>query len=198
MNEDITFFGITNFRNSDKNFGIKMDDRRRHMYLVGKSGSAKTTIMETMVINDIKAGYANCEIANPTYEKVCAGNTGCYEAIQIDFDPQKIAYRVLLNTFWHQIDPRDFGGQFSDRGEQYRSAILYHDDEQKNQAQRSKTELEISGKFDKPLATQIIAYKNFYPAEDYHQQYYKKNPLRYQAYKKGSGRQDFIDRNWEN
>ncbi|OJF18362.1 MAG: methionine sulfoxide reductase, partial [Bacillaceae bacterium G1] len=133
---------------------------------------------------------------NPTYEEVCSGTTGHYEAVQITYDPSVISYGQLLDIFWRQIDPTDPGGQFHDRGDSYRTAIFYHNEEQRRLAEASKRALEASGKFDKPIVTAILPAGPFYPAEDYHQDYYKKNPVHYTAYKKGSGRADFIKKHW--
>ena len=132
----------------------------------------------------------------PPYEEVCAGNTGHFEAVQITFDPQVFPYERLLEIFWRQIDPTDPGGQFHDRGESYRPAIFYHNEEQRRLAEKSKAELEASGRFDKPIATLILPARPFYPAEEYHQNYHRKNPLHYQRYRAASGRDEFIRRHW--
>ena len=142
------------------------------------------------------SGYTGGNQENPTYEEVSAGNTGHWEAIQVYYDPEKITYEGLLDVFWRHIDPTDGGGQFVDRGGQYRSAIFYHDDEQKRTAEKSKEALEKSGKFQKPIATEILRLSRFYPAEEYHQDYYKKNSLRYQYYRFGSGRDQFLESVW--
>jgi len=147
-------------------------------------------------VKEVTAGYSGGEVENPTYAQVSSGTTGHYEAIQITYDPQTISYGRLLEVYWRHIDPTDPGGQFADRGSQYKTAIFYHDDEQKEEALRSKEELEESGKFDGPIVTEIVPFENFYPAEGYHQEYYQKNPSRYQNYKKASGREDFLEENW--
>jgi peptide methionine sulfoxide reductase msrA/msrB len=118
------------------------------------------------------------------------------EAVQVYYDPSKLTYTELLDTFWKHIDPTDSGGQFVDRGSQYRSVIFYHDEEQKRLAEKSKEDLGKSGKFDKPIATEIIKFNRFYDAEEYHQDYYKTNPLRYKYYRFGSGRDQFIKKVW--
>lgn len=148
-------------------------------------------------IVDLKVGYTGGTVPNPSYEQVCAGNTGHYEAIQVIFDPQKLSYQQLLDTFWRQIDPTDSGGQFADRGQSYQTAIFYISNEQKQQANESKKKIDTSGIFNKPIVTQILPTKQFYEAEDYHQLYYKKNPLRYQLYSFGSGRKDFLKNTWK-
>jgi len=142
------------------------------------------------------SGYAGGQKENPTYSQVSAGTTGHVEAVQVTYDPAKVTYQELLDYFWRHIDPTDPGGQFVDRGPQYRSVIFYHDEEQKRSAEKSKKALERSGKFEKPIATEIVKFTNFYEAEDYHQDYYKKNPLRYAFYRSGSGRDSFLKKTW--
>lgn len=142
------------------------------------------------------SGYTGGQKRNPTYEEVSAGGTGHVEAIQIHYDPAKVTYEQLLDVFWKHIDPTDPDGQFVDRGSQYRSIIFYHDEEQKRLAGKSKEALEKSGKFTKPIVTEIQKFTHFYEAEDYHQDYYKKNPLRYKYYRWGSGRDQFLEKVW--
>ena len=142
------------------------------------------------------SGYTGGDEKNPTYEQVSSGATGHYEAVQVYYDPLKISYAELLEVFWRHVNPTDAGGQFVDRGPQYRSAIFYHDDEQKSLAEKSKADMDRSGVFKTRLVTPIIALKKFYPAEDYHQDYYKKNPIRYKWYRSGSGRDQFLDNTW--
>jgi peptide methionine sulfoxide reductase msrA/msrB len=117
------------------------------------------------------SGYTGGDMANPTYKQVSAGGTGHAEAIQVHYDPDKISYEELLDVFWRHVDPTDDGGQFVDRGSQYRPAIFYHDEEQKRIAQESKAELEKSGRFSKPIVTEIVPLTEFYTAEEYHQDY---------------------------
>lgn len=147
-------------------------------------------------IIDVVSGYTGGEKTDPTYEEVSSGNTGHLEAVRIIYDPDKVSYNQLLEIFWRQIDPTDAGGSFVDRGSQYRSAIFYHNDEQRRLAEESKTELERSGKFKKPIATDIRECVGFYPAEDYHQDYHKKNPERYKYYRYMSGRDQYIEKVW--
>jgi peptide methionine sulfoxide reductase msrA/msrB len=142
------------------------------------------------------SGYTGGDEKNPTYEQVSAGATGHYEAVQVYYDPLKISYAELLEVFWRHVNPTDAGGQFVDRGPQYRSAIFYHDEEQKALAEKSKTDMNKSGVFQTPLVTPIIPLKQFYPAEKYHQDYYKKNPIRYKWYRSGSGRDQFLESTW--
>jgi len=143
------------------------------------------------------SGYTGGEKANPTYEEVSAGGTGHFESIEVRFDPARITYAQILDVFWRQIDPTDAGGQFADRGSQYRSAIFVRDDAQRNIAEASKRALEATHWFDKPVATLILPAGPFYPAEEYHQNYHAKHPVEYKAYKWGSGRGPFLERVWK-
>jgi len=146
---------------------------------------------------EVISGYAGGEEEYPAYEEVASGRTGHVEAIQVYFDPTKVSYEQLLDYFWKHVDATDLGGQFVDRGNQYKSVIFYHSEEQKNLAEKSKEVLEQSGIFDKPIVTAIVKYTTFYPAEKYHQDYYKKNPLRYKYYRYNSGRDQFLEKVWE-
>lgn len=143
----------------------------------------------------VVSGYTGGTKEHPTYQEVCAGSTGHYEAVQITFDPLVYSYEKLLQI-WQQIDPTDPGGQFYDRGKSYQTAIFYHNEEQRKAAEQSKLELEKSGRFNKPIVTEILPAQAFYEAEEYHQYYYKKNPAHYERYHIGSGRKSFIERNW--
>ncbi|UAC46951.1 peptide-methionine (S)-S-oxide reductase MsrA [Bacillus aquiflavi] len=145
----------------------------------------------------VVSGYTGGTTKFPTYEEVCSGATGHYEAVQITFDPVIFPYERLLTIFLQQIDPTDSGGQFYDRGGSYKTAIFYHHHKQKELAESSKKELEESGRFQKPIVTEILPAKEFYPAEEYHQHFYKKNPTRYYSYRTGSGRDDFLKQHWE-
>lgn len=147
-------------------------------------------------IEKVVSGYTGGHKENPTYEEVCSEATGHREAVQITFDPDVYPYEKLLDIFWKQIDPTDPCGQFADRGESYKTAIFYHNEEQKKLAEESKKALQESGKFNKPIATDILPASTFYPAEEYHQDYHKKNPFHYRMYRKGSGREDFIRQHW--
>ncbi|KGA96814.1 methionine sulfoxide reductase A [Alkalihalobacillus alcalophilus ATCC 27647 = CGMCC 1.3604] len=148
-------------------------------------------------VHSVVSGYTGGFTVNPTYNEVCSEKTGHYEAVEITFNPDVISYQELLNIFWKQIDPTDGGGQFYDRGHSYQTAIFYQNDRQKKLAEKSKEELTRSGQFNKPIVTEILPAKPFYPAEEYHQNYYQKNPAHYERYQKGSGRADFIKQNWE-
>lgn len=145
---------------------------------------------------DVISGYSGGEEENPTYEAVSAGRTGHVEAVQVRYDPKKITYQEILDLFWRHVDPTDPGGQFVDRGAHYRTVIFYHDDEQKRLAEESKRAIENSGRFKRPIVTEILKFSKFYPAEDYHQDYYKTHSLRYKFYRLGSGRDQFIKETW--
>jgi peptide methionine sulfoxide reductase msrA/msrB len=145
---------------------------------------------------EVISGYTGGQKENPTYEEVCSGQTGHFEAVQIRFDPRKISYNQLLALFWRSVDPTDAGGQFVDRGSQYRPAIFYHDAEQKRLSEASKAALAASGRFTKPLVVAILPAQTFYPAEAYHQKYFKTCPLKYQSYRSHSGRDQFVEKIW--
>jgi peptide methionine sulfoxide reductase msrA/msrB len=142
------------------------------------------------------SGYTGGHVQNPTYHQVSAGGTGHVEAVKVIYDPTKISYQGLLEAFWRHVDPTDPGGQFVDRGSQYRSVIFYANETEKRLAEESKQMLAASGRFSKPIVTDILPLGEFYPAENYHQDYYKKNPLRYGWYRSGSGRDRFLEKTW--
>ncbi len=146
----------------------------------------------------VVSGYTGGKTINPTYEEVSSGTTGHYEAIQVTYDPSKITYRQILDVYWRQIDPTDSGGQFVDRGSQYKTAIFYQTDEEQQLAEKSKEETAKLWHFDKPIVTKIIKFTQFYPAENYHQDYYKKDPIRYKLYRIGSGRDAYLEKQWGN
>ncbi len=142
------------------------------------------------------SGYTGGTVAEPTYEQVSAGGTGHREAVQIFYDPQRVAYAALVEIFWRSVDPTDGGGQFCDRGQSYETAIFANSLEQKQQAEASKGALQRSGVLDRPVATPIEVARAFYPAEDYHQDYYRKNPLRYNFYRYRCGRDSRVEELW--
>ena len=145
---------------------------------------------------EVVSGYAGGIEENPAYNDVASGKTSHREAVQVVYDPKKLDYNVLLDLFWRHIDPTDDGGSFVDRGFQYTSAIYYEDDDQKELAEESKKKLDESGRYDSKIVTPILKFTTFYPAEEYHQDYSKKNPLRYKLYRGGSGRDQYIDKIW--
>jgi peptide-methionine (S)-S-oxide reductase len=142
------------------------------------------------------SGYTGGHTKNPTYKQTSSGNTGHTEAVQIVYDPTLVSYEKLLDVFWFNIDPTTPDQQFCDRGSQYRSEIFYHDDQQKNLADTSKSALNKSKPFKQPIVTQITKASTFYAAEDYHQDYYKKNPVRYKYYRYGCGRDKRLEELW--
>lgn len=147
-------------------------------------------------VKEVISGYTGGHKPNPTYEEVSAGSTGHLEAVQVIYDPSKVSYEKLLDVFWRQIDPTDSGGQFVDRGSSYKTAIFYHNEEQRQLAERSKERLEKSGRYSRPVVTEIKSAGPFYKAEDYHQDYYKKNPTRYKFYRYNSGRDKDLEKVW--
>ncbi|EAH3823125.1 peptide-methionine (S)-S-oxide reductase [Listeria monocytogenes] len=148
-------------------------------------------------IEKVISGYTGGHTVNPTYKEVCSGTTGHTEAIQITFDPAVFPYEKLVEVYWQQTDPTDAAGQFVDRGDSYRPVIFYHNEEQKEIAEKSKAALDASGRFKKPIVTEIAKAETFYPAEEYHQDFYKKEKARYEGYQVASGRAAFIDANWK-
>jgi peptide methionine sulfoxide reductase msrA/msrB len=147
-------------------------------------------------VQKVISGYTGGHKKDPTYKEVTHGSTGHVEAVQIHYDPKKISYADLLQVFWRNVDPTDNGGQFVDRGRSYITGIFVHNAEQRNTAEESKKALDKSNRYNKKIVTMISDAKDFYPAEDYHQDYYKKNPVRYKFYRYGSGRDDYIDKVW--
>ncbi len=142
------------------------------------------------------SGYTGGDLVNPTYKQVSRGGTGHAEAVQIIYDPEKISYQTLLNVFWRNIDPLDPAGQFCDKGRQYRTAIFTHTPAQKTAAEASREALASSGKFNQPIVTEIVPATTFYPAEEYHQDYYQKNPVRYKFYRYSCGRDKRLQELW--
>jgi peptide-methionine (S)-S-oxide reductase len=147
-------------------------------------------------VRSVTSGYTGGALPDPTYEQVSDGRTGHAEAVEVRYDPSKVTYERLLQVFWHNVDPLAVDRQVCDVGRQYRSAIFYHGDEQHQAAEASKRGLEESKRFDRPIATEIVAAGPFYPAEDYHQDYYRKNPLRYKFYKWNCGRAQRLEELW--
>jgi peptide methionine sulfoxide reductase msrA/msrB len=145
---------------------------------------------------DVVSGYTGGTTADPTYQEVTSGRTGHYEAVEVQFDRSEVSYQELLERFWRSIDPTDAGGQFHDRGSQYRTAIFYADEAQRSLAEASKQAVERAGVFEKPIVTEILPAQTFYPAETYHQDYHVKNPARYSAYSAATGRTAFACRAW--
>ena len=144
----------------------------------------------------VVSGYMGGTAANPTYEEVSAGRTGHAEAVEVTYDPTRLTYQKLLDAFWHNVDPLTPNAQFCDHGTQYRSAVFYSTEEEKRLTEESKAMVEQAKKFPAPIVTQLVSAATFYPAEDYHQDCYKKNPLRYKYYKYGCGRANRLEALW--
>ncbi len=147
-------------------------------------------------VHQVISGFSDGHIVNPSYKQVSTGNTGHVEAVQVYYDSNTINYSSLLQVFWRQIDPTDSEGQFVDRGKHYRPIIFYHNNEQQKLAEFSKHKLQSSQRYSQPVTTEIKTFKNFYPAEEYHQDYYKKNPVRYKYYRYNSGRDQYLSKIW--
>ncbi len=147
-------------------------------------------------VKEVEVGYTGGKKVNPTYEEVSSGTTGHLEAVEVTYDPKVVSYSALLDVFWRSIDPTDAGGQFADRGRQYESVIFYVDEQQRQEAERSKAALSESGRFDKPIVTAIKKATTFYKAEDYHQHYYQTNSTHYKNYSVLSGRVPFLEKTW--
>ncbi len=145
---------------------------------------------------EVISGYSGGHVPNPTYKQVSAGGTGHTEAVQVYYDPEQISYEGLLESLWRQVDPTDAEGQFVDRGRQYRPAVFYHDEAQNRAAEHSLEKLDKSGRYSQPVTLAIVPFERFHKAEEYHQNYYKKNPIRYKLYRLGSGRDQYLEKTW--
>jgi len=144
----------------------------------------------------VVSGYTGGQVANPTYEQVSAGGTGHAESVEVIYDSHKVTYQHLLEVFWHNVDPTTPNAQFCDHGSQYRTVIFYHDETQKRLIEESRQEVERSKTFPQPIITEIVPASIFYPAEDYHQDFYQKNPVRYKFYKWNCGRSQRLEELW--
>jgi peptide methionine sulfoxide reductase msrA/msrB len=172
------------------------DDTARATFAGGCFWCTEAAFEQLDGVYEVISGYTGGSEEDPTYEQVSSGATGHAEAVQISYDPMRIGYDELLDLYWRLIDPTDAGGQFVDRGPQYRTAIFYHDDEQRVQAEASREALAASGRFDGPIVTDIVEAGPFYRAEEYHQDFYKKAPERYESYRAGSGHDPFLEAIW--
>lgn len=179
------------------NSSIEMDDRfKRATFAGGCFWCVESDFEKVDGVIDAISGYTGGPEPNPSYKEVASGGTGHTEAVQIIYDPAIVSYSQLLDVLWRHMDPTDPNGQFVDRGSQYRPAIFYHDEEQKRLAQESMAALDKSGRFSRPIATEITKLTTFYRAEEYHQDYYKKSAIRYKFYRSGSGRDAFLKKTW--
>nr|WP_319407882.1 peptide-methionine (R)-S-oxide reductase MsrB [uncultured Desulfosarcina sp.] len=194
------FFGYQQVRSMDEKMEKPMDkmveNERSAVFAGGCFWCTESDFEKANGVIQVVSGYTGGRVENPTYKQVSAGGTGHVEAVKVIYEPDKISYRQLLDVFWHHVDPTDAGGQFVDRGDQYRSVIFYANDEERQIAEASKKALAASGRFDRPIVTDILPLGPFYEAEDYHQDYYKKNPIRYNWYRSGSGRDKFLEMTW--
>ncbi len=183
-------------RGEGKEMSVKQENLREATFAGGCFWCVEADFEKVDGVVEVISGYTGGQVENPSYEQVSSGVTGHLEAVRVIYDSEKITYGDLLDVFWKHVDPTDPGGQFVDRGEQYRTAIFYHDEEQKRVAEESKRSLNGSKRFQKPVATEIVPVGKFYKAEDYHQDYYDKNPLRYGLYRFNSGRDRFLKKTW--
>lgn len=172
------------------------DNAEKAIFAGGCFWCMEAVFQETEGVISVVSGYAGGEKENPTYEEVISGNTGHYETVEIIYDPKKISYKELLEIFWRNIDPVDESGQFVDKGSQYKTAIFYLNETQKELAEKSKQDLGDLGNFDKPIVTEVLPAQEFYKAEEYHQDYYKKRTLQYNLYYQGSGRKGRLNDLW--
>jgi peptide methionine sulfoxide reductase msrA/msrB len=196
------------FQNQDKNIRQKQGEKNVLSEVVNKLNTAtfaggcfwctEADFEKVEGVVEVTSGYTGGHKENPTYDQVSAGETGHVEAVQVVFDPEKVSYKELLDIFWRHVDPTDPSGQFVDRGSQYRTAIFYHNEEQRRLAERTKGELGKTDRFDKPIVTEVIKFSKFYKAEDYHQDYYKNHSIRYKYYRYASGRDQFLKKVWGN
>ena len=177
-----------------------MNDQRQGLHTATFAGGCfwcvEADFEKVAGVIEVISGYTGGEKPDPSYEEVSSGDTGHLEAVQVTYDPRKVSYEALLQVFWRHVDPTDPEGQFVDRGPQYRTAIFYHDEEQRNLAEKSKAQLESSGRFSKPIVTEILPLSRFYRAEDYHQDYYQTHAIRYKLYRWKSGRDQFLENIW--
>jgi len=194
-------FGCQNATNHENEARDTMDKQRIELETATFAGGCfwciESDFEKVDGVVDVISGYTGGHKENPTYESVSSGDTGHVEAVQVHYDPSKVTYKEILDIFWRHIDPTDPGGQFADRGSQYRTGIFYHNEEQKMQAEQSKEEFNTMRKFEKPVVTEIVQFSKFHRAEEYHQDYYKKNPIKYKYYRFNSDREKFLRKVWQ-
>ncbi len=194
------FLGFHQVRSMDKEMNKKTTDHTQKtssaVFAGGCFWCTESDFEKIDGVIEVISGYTGGHVVDPKYKQVSKGGTGHIEAVKVVYDPKKNSYDDLLDIFWRHVDPTDKGGQFVDRGDQYRSAIFYDSEEQRRQAKASKLTIGKKGPFSKPIVTDILPLGVFYPAETYHQDYYKKNPLRYKWYRSGSGRDAFLKKTW--
>lgn len=197
----IVIAGYMAFKNHEQKAGTLMAKEPSHVEKATFAGGCfwcvESDFEKVDGVIEVIAGYTGGKKDHPTYEEVSSGGTGHFEVIQVIYDPSIVAYQELVEVFWKHVDPTDDGGQFVDRGSQYLTAIFYHDEKQKRIAEESKERLNNSGRFKRPVVTQIIPLGTFFKAEEYHQDYYDKNPLHYKFYRFSSGRDQFLEKVWK-
>lgn len=177
-------------------FAAPMPPRASAIFAGGCFWCEETAFEGVPGVTSVTSGYTGGQKKDPTYEEVSSGGTGHAESVQVVYDPSKISYEKLLEIFWHNVDPFQANGQFCDHGNQYRSAIFYQGDAQRSAAEASKRKLEKDPKFRGKIVTQIVPASTFYPAEEYHQDFYKKDPVRYHSYRTGCGRDARLKAIW--
>jgi peptide methionine sulfoxide reductase msrA/msrB len=177
---------------------LAFSERREAVFAGGCFWCMEPPFEKEKGVLEVVSGYSGGHVQNPSYEQVTQGGTGHLEAVKVVYDSDVVGYQRLLEIFWQQVDPTDNKGQFVDQGDSYLPAIYYKNPEEKKLAEESKSQIAKSKRFDRPITLKIEAFKNFYPAEEYHQDYYKKNPLRYKYYRYRSGRDQFIEKYWKN
>ena len=189
---------ISSYAETDQqaNSTIKPEDLSIATFAGGCFWCTESDFEKLPGVHKVISGFSGGHVANPSYKDVSKGITGHVESVQVYYDPNMISYETLLDAFWRMVNPTDNEGQFVDRGEQYRTLIFYHTEEQKEQAEHSRKLLNESGRYKAPVITEIRKFEAFYPAEDYHQDYYKKNPIRYNYYRFNSGRDQYLKKKW--
>jgi len=196
----VLLFGFSQVSSMDKKMEEPMkmppENTRTAVFAGGCFWCTESDFEKAVGVIEAISGYTGGHVDNPTYKQVSGGGTGHVEAVKVIYDPAKLTYEGLLEVFWRHVDPTDAGGQFVDRGHQYSSAIFYASEEERHLAEASKKKLAATGPFDKPIVTAILPLESFYEAEEYHQDYYKNNPIRYKWYRSGSGRDQFLEKSW--
>lgn len=192
----LNFLSMTHAQNTPDTQAPKKETLEKATFAGGCFWCMEPPFEKLKGVKDVVSGYIGGDKPDPTYEEVSSGTTGHAEAVEILFDPSEVSYSELLHIFWRSINPTTRNQQFADVGSQYRTAIFYHSEEQRRLAQESKEELARSGRYDKPIVTEITPASEFYPAEEYHQDYYKKSAGHYKMYREGSGRDHYLKKIW--
>lgn len=175
---------------------LPRDDLRSALFAGGCFWCLEPAFEALDGVEEVRVGYTGGDVEDPGYREVCSGRTGHYEAVRVVYDPRRVGYDDLLRLFWRNVDPTDDGGQFADRGPQYRTAVFVHGDDQRRRAERSRRELEESGRLDGPVVTEILDAGPFWPAEEEHQDYHEKRPFHYRMYRASCGRRERLRELW--